>query len=471
MDVRCPQCQTLYELEDSQLKSAVVTLKCSQCQHVFRIETRQSTLVQENQRRWMIRLKKTGDILYITGFDVLHQWIMEGKVKKRDEISRTGKRWTGLSEIGEFMPIFQVQESIANLIHGNSEESQIVARVTESPAPVPVQAPASTPTDDRERVRTSIQYGGVSPQTEEVTQRARPSLHTPLPPSPLASARRPTGPQSGVVPPKNHSADETAETWEIGSVPSTTFDQELTLQNQIPRASFPWPLVMVVLLLIGGVYAFVFHREDIMALMAPEKQQTVVPLGESKVVADAQKNPDVVSTAMEGGAKARDAALESSDLAREKVFADVFKAMRPGMDRAVGVATEEAEVAAEGGGIEYKLAEAQKALKNGRAQSALSTFQEVATKDGRNAAAITGMGWALLELGRHDEAANQFRRASELDAKLGDALIGLGSAERQRGNLQEAMKAYDLYLGRHPRGDKVSIAQYQLDALRRQLGL
>jgi predicted Zn finger-like uncharacterized protein len=480
MDVRCPQCQTLYELEDSQLKSAVVTLKCSQCQHVFRIETRQSTLVQENQRRWMIRLKKTGDILYITGFDVLHQWIMEGKVKKRDEISRTGKRWTVLSEIGEFMPIFQVQESISNLIHGSPEESQIVARMPEPPAadlapsPGPAQDLPSVlpgPIDERERVRTSIQYGGASPKTEEVTQRARPSLHTPLPPSPNPSSRRSTGPQPGVVPQVEKDVDQTQDAWELGSVPSTTFDQERTLQTPMPQSSFPWALVVVVLLILGAAYAFVFHKDDIMALVGPSKEVAVVPLGETKIEPTAPTNPDIIGMAREGGDKARDEALGAVQSAHEKTFAEVFKAMRPGMDRAIGVATEEAEVAAEGGGIEYKLAEANKALKNGRAQSALGIFQEVVAKEGRNAAAITGMGWALLELGRHDEAATQFRRATELDPKLGDALIGLGSAERQRGNLQEAMKAYDLYLGRHPRGDKVSIAQYQIDALRRQLGL
>jgi Flp pilus assembly protein TadD len=81
------------------------------------------------------------------------------------------------------------------------------------------------------------------------------------------------------------------------------------------------------------------------------------------------------------------------------------------------------------------------------------------------------LGWAYLQEGDNNEAVVKFQRGLELDARNGDALIGLGSAERQRGNLEAAMRAYDLYLGRHPRGDKVSIAQYQLDALKRQLGL
>jgi predicted Zn finger-like uncharacterized protein len=52
MDVRCPQCETLYEFDDAHFqKSGAVTLKCSNCGHVFRLEPEQNEPIQENQRR------------------------------------------------------------------------------------------------------------------------------------------------------------------------------------------------------------------------------------------------------------------------------------------------------------------------------------------------------------------------------------------------------------------------------------
>ena len=141
------------------------------------------------------------------------------------------------------------------------------------------------------------------------------------------------------------------------------------------------------------------------------------------------------------------------------------------MDQALGVATEEAENWAEGGGVDEKLVAAKRALERGRLKGALKLYKEVLVHDKRNVKAVTGLGWVYLEMGRYDQAATQFKRASDINSRHGDALIGLGTAERQRGNLKAAYNAYDLYLGRNPRGPKASIARYQLNELRRQLGM
>jgi len=460
MDVRCPQCQTLYELETAQLKAPVITLKCSQCQHVFRIETKQSGLVQENQRRWMIRAEASGDILYITGFDVLHQWLMQGKVKKTDQISRSGKKWTELSEIGEFMPIFQVIESISNLMGGSTDDSQIASRI-------PTSTEERSAEKERIRVETEIQFG----TTEEVTQRARPSTPTPAP-----TPRRQTGPQE--LPPSPTARQKAIHTpahgleedsWALGSVPSTTFDQENTSQTYVPKSRTPLVALIVTVLVLGGGYIYMFHMSDIESALGMNGNE-IVSLGDQKTVtADVQRDP--FTATQERIRRGQTSALEAAEAANAKTMAEVLGAIRPKMAQAMGLATEEAEVAAEGGGVDHKLSEAKRNLDRNRPQQALNLYQEVLGIDSRNVNAMVGMGWALLQLGRNDEAADHFRRAVDIDTRQGDALIGLGSAERQRGNLKEAMRAYDLYLGRHPRGDKVSIAQYQLDSLRRQLGM
>ena len=122
MEVRCPKCATVFEFDERQMRGAVATLKCSVCQHLFRLET---TSIQENQSRWMVRDRQTGDVLYFSGFDVLHRWILEGKVKRQDEISRTGQKWTSLDDVGEFMPIFQVLDSISHLSKGSLESPSL----------------------------------------------------------------------------------------------------------------------------------------------------------------------------------------------------------------------------------------------------------------------------------------------------------------------------------------------------------
>ena len=152
MEVRCPKCATVFEFDERQMRGAVATLKCSVCQHLFRLET--TTSIQENQSRWMVRDRQTGDVLYFAGFDVLHRWILEGKVQKQDQISRTGDKWTALDDVGEFMPIFQVLDSISHLSKGALETPSL-------PSLTPAQDDLTTPLQpppERNRARTMQQF-------------------------------------------------------------------------------------------------------------------------------------------------------------------------------------------------------------------------------------------------------------------------------------------------------------------------
>lgn len=159
MDISCPQCDTLYELDDRQIDDAgPTTLQCSQCAHLFRLEP-QTGVQSESRRRWMVRRHDSGDMLYFTGFDTLHQWIMDQKVGARDAISRTGNSWTRLGEIGEFAPVFQVVESIADLSNNEqvaeeSDKLQVDERNDEAGAAESTSSPAAS-TGRQEPVRRS----------------------------------------------------------------------------------------------------------------------------------------------------------------------------------------------------------------------------------------------------------------------------------------------------------------------------
>lgn len=140
MDVSCPQCETVYELDDRQVRTKAVTLKCSQCHHLFRLVP-PTAGGDESQRRWMVRKLHSGDIFYFGGFDTLHEWIMAGKVEGDDEISRTGQSWTRLGEIGEFTPIFKVVASIASL-SGKSQDTDKTLEIDHSSLSAKRDAPA-----------------------------------------------------------------------------------------------------------------------------------------------------------------------------------------------------------------------------------------------------------------------------------------------------------------------------------------
>ena len=123
------------------MRGAIATLKCSVCHHLFRIEAGVAA-GRENQHRWMVRSASTGDVFYFSDFEQLHRWLLEGKVRRDDAISRTGNKWTQLEDVGEFMPIFQVVESLHQLSGAPPETARARAH-TPRCAQTDVRAPAA----------------------------------------------------------------------------------------------------------------------------------------------------------------------------------------------------------------------------------------------------------------------------------------------------------------------------------------
>jgi predicted Zn finger-like uncharacterized protein len=122
MDLRCPQCQTLYEFDESKLDSGSATLKCRKCQHMFRLGD-DAQPSREDERRWMVQDPEEGEILYFSAFDTLHRWIVEEEVDQNWELSRTGDTWTRLGDVGEFRPIFEAVDNVSS-IEGESTISR-----------------------------------------------------------------------------------------------------------------------------------------------------------------------------------------------------------------------------------------------------------------------------------------------------------------------------------------------------------
>jgi predicted Zn finger-like uncharacterized protein len=129
MDVRCEKCQTEYELDEARLKPGGVTVKCTNCGHMFKIRKRAITNLgapppsghktprpestfdapAAGDRQWLIRLEN-GEQKSCRELSALQQWILAGVVTRESLISRTGKTWKRLGDIGELSQYFTLAD-------------------------------------------------------------------------------------------------------------------------------------------------------------------------------------------------------------------------------------------------------------------------------------------------------------------------------------------------------------------------
>ena len=161
----------MYEFDDSKVGEQGVTVKCTQCGNLFKVKRREKTAelpmgaaaarspayVQpaasvpatpspqrttapgipvlarprshseprpapvpqpaapppEEPTGWMIRLAGNGEVFRFRELTTLQQWIVERKVSRDDEISRSGEQWKRLGGIAELASFFHVVEQAA----------------------------------------------------------------------------------------------------------------------------------------------------------------------------------------------------------------------------------------------------------------------------------------------------------------------------------------------------------------------
>jgi predicted Zn finger-like uncharacterized protein len=122
MDIVCPQCKTEYEFEDEKVTPSGITVKCTNCNYTFKV--RRKAVVETEPvetpapgprerpptRQWMIR-STGGDVFKFKELTKLQQWIVERKVTRDDQISRSGETWKRLGDIAELASFFQVVDA------------------------------------------------------------------------------------------------------------------------------------------------------------------------------------------------------------------------------------------------------------------------------------------------------------------------------------------------------------------------
>ncbi|NJK89591.1 MAG: hypothetical protein HC923_09430, partial [Myxococcales bacterium] len=109
MDVRCPECGTDYVFDAQRIGPKGVSVKCTVCTHVFRVFR-----PEQPKYPWLIR-HPDGTQVQFQELTVLQKWIVEGRIHRQDEISRSGQTWKPLGEIKELEPFFRVYEEAEEL--------------------------------------------------------------------------------------------------------------------------------------------------------------------------------------------------------------------------------------------------------------------------------------------------------------------------------------------------------------------
>ena len=199
MDVRCEKCRTEYELDESKLKPGGVTVKCTNCGHMFKVrrritaigpavsgpptlrggsmpasaprsDERPPTSAEEGELTWLIR-QTDGEIMTCRELATLQKWIVAGRVDRECEISRTGKKWKRLGEIGELASFFEI-----------ADEARQVAGV-----PARKRPPSGSHPHTVQRASTGGQVVAATPPAGAPHQPAPPRSPAPSQPAPPAS--------------------------------------------------------------------------------------------------------------------------------------------------------------------------------------------------------------------------------------------------------------------------------------------
>ncbi len=168
MDVRCEKCGTEYEFDNDRVTEEGVTVKCSTCGHLFKIRKKSFVLTEpvvlgkkdsDAGRNWMIR-RGDGTILSFKELTTLQKWIVERKVAREDEISKSGETWKRLGSIAELASFFHVVDQATSAttpglsaqppiqpapVPATGTTQPLPAAMPAASAPTPIEVPISEP--------------------------------------------------------------------------------------------------------------------------------------------------------------------------------------------------------------------------------------------------------------------------------------------------------------------------------------
>jgi len=333
MDVKCQQCGVEYEFDDERVNEDGVTVKCTNCGHIFKVK-REVRVVTEPviepgaiSGDWMVR-QASGNVFTFKELTTLQRWIVERKVARNDEISKTGKTWKRLGDIAELASFFQVVDDAART------NVDIHAAAT-----LPPNVMIATP-------------GGVSPGYTYAPVAAPPAYSAAALPFDLATPTQPDavpvvagyGP-AAALPPQPAVAPVAAPVapWQQPVAPpriDLELDDEDPVRDWQKKRRWPWLVLLLLVLLGGGVAGLYFA--------APDAYQELLARAEKLLKGEL---PPAVTQAIAGARAAT----------RLDVIADLEQSASV-CRGAIGQAPDEAALLAAQASVEIALAAAQRDL-------------------------------------------------------------------------------------------------------------
>ncbi|ADO70067.1 tetratricopeptide repeat protein [Stigmatella aurantiaca] len=454
MDVRCERCKSQYQLEDSRISEAGLTVQCTTCQYVFVVK-KKALLVTlpvkpgqessspavllgstspasaappeeppepnlpppsgagERGREWRVR-QASGNVFSLKDLTTLQKWIIERKVVRDDEISLTGESWKRLGDIAELATFFQVLD-----------EAQ---RASLLQAQVELGKALGTPASGGSARAGPVSAGGLG-----------------------------TSPRAPVA----------------------------------MRRGSPLPLLLVFLLVAVGAFfyfqVFIPQRED---AARREEAQRVEALKEEEArqarllaeKAAAEAAPPSVEDAggendpaADGGVPAAGGPLDTSDAGDAGAPEDA------GDPSDAGVLPDAGGTADAGGDLDggvpavkrpepvrdynYYMAQGRRLRERERFAAAVDAYGQAAELAPDRAEPYAGRGLALMDLGNPQQAAAEFQQALQLNPRYGEAIIGLAETYRSQGKKAEAVRYYQRYLEILPEGPEAEVARSAIDRL------
>ncbi|MDC0714041.1 zinc-ribbon domain-containing protein [Stigmatella sp. ncwal1] len=457
MDVRCDRCKSQYQLEDSRISEAGLTVQCTACQYVFVVKKKAllvtlpvkpgesaapavllggtppgsgappeespepnlppSTGPGERVREWRVR-QASGNVFTLKDLTTLQKWIIERKVGRDDEISLTGESWKRLGDIAELATFFQVLD-----------EAQ---RASLLQAQVDLGKALGTPPRGGSAGGASKGAGGL----------------TPSPQAPVAM-----------------------------------------------RRGNPLPLLLALLLVAGGAFFYfrvlIPQREEAARQEAVQRENALKEEEARQARLLAEKAAAEAPPLAEDGGGGNDPSAEgglpaavappSTEDAGAVVLEDAGTLPDAGVLPGVGVAADagvasDAGVDLDGGSppvkrpepvrdFNYYMAQGKRLRERERFAAAVDAYGQAAELEPDRAEPYSGRGLALLDLGNAPEAATEFQQALRLNPRYGEAIIGLAETYRSQGKKSEAVRYYQRYLEVLPEGPEAEVARSAIDRL------
>ncbi len=296
MDVRCAKCGIEYEFDDAKVTAAGVTVKCTNCGHVFKVKREEPASVPPSPStsfgqvgnfqpqstfakgmdggEWMVK-RVDGQVFRFKELTTLQKWIVERKVGRDDEISKTGRTWKRLGEIAELASFFQVVDAANAALHAS-----VIPVQPAMPAPGMVQglvvvpstnpgmpatnpaaaAPPATPTQPADIHGAPTQQLPAQPQPPPAAAQVAAFGQAPQtpprpppaqPPRPPPQARDPAPPQPTPRPPPQSSGPRGVAVDELD-------DDDPVLQMIRRRRRNAALFVVLVILVAAGVGAALY---------------------------------------------------------------------------------------------------------------------------------------------------------------------------------------------------------------------